>query len=80
VSSACHPAPLQFPGGQDKLGEPHWIGSGRMAIDGLKEVQEAVMLIEAGLSTYKRMREAAMIIRKSFPSKCVKRWNGDRQG
>ncbi|EHN81407.1 portal protein B, partial [Escherichia coli TA124] len=23
-----------------------------MAIDGLKEVQEAVMLIEAGLSTY----------------------------
>ncbi|WP_202303702.1 phage portal protein [Dryocola clanedunensis] len=29
-----------------------WIGSGRMAIDGLKEVQEAVMLIEAGLSTF----------------------------
>ncbi|GDX06648.1 phage portal protein [Buttiauxella sp. A111] len=29
-----------------------WIGSGRMAIDGLKEVSEAVMLIEAGLSTF----------------------------
>jgi lambda family phage portal protein len=29
-----------------------WIGSGRLAIDGLKEVQEAVMLIEAGLSTF----------------------------
>ncbi len=25
-----------------------------MAIDGLKEVQEAVMLIEAGLSTYEK--------------------------
>lgn len=58
-----------------------WIGSGRMAIDGLKEVQEAVMLIEAGLSTYeKNARSAAMIIRKSLPSRCVKRWNGDRQG
>lgn len=33
-------------------GNCEWIGSGRMAIDGLKEVQEAVMLIEAGLSTY----------------------------
>ncbi|GHL45167.1 hypothetical protein ECZU29_00170 [Escherichia coli] len=32
-------------------GNCDWIGSGRMAIDGLKEVQEAVMLIEAGLST-----------------------------
>lgn len=29
-----------------------WIGAGRLAIDGLKEVQEAVMLIESGLSTY----------------------------
>lgn len=29
-----------------------WIGAGRLAIDGLKEVQEAVMLIEAGLSTF----------------------------
>ena len=29
-----------------------WIGAGRLAIDGLKEVQEAVMLIEGGLSTY----------------------------
>ncbi|KAB8307252.1 phage portal protein [Erwinia endophytica] len=33
-------------------GNCEWIGAGRMAIDGLKEVQEAVMLIEAGLSTY----------------------------
>ncbi|ENH0675902.1 phage portal protein [Escherichia coli] len=31
-----------------------WIGSGRMAIDGLKEVQEAVMRIEGGLSTYEK--------------------------
>lgn len=30
----------------------NWIGSGRIAIDGLKEVKEAVMRIEAGLSTY----------------------------
>lgn len=29
-----------------------WIGAGRLAIDGLKEVQESAMLIEAGLSTY----------------------------
>ncbi|MGQ7790135.1 hypothetical protein ACULNC_17385 [Shigella flexneri] len=31
-----------------------WIGSGRMAIDGLEEVQESVMRIEAGLSTYEK--------------------------
>lgn len=31
-----------------------WIGSGRMAIDGLKEVQESVMRIDAGLSTYEK--------------------------
>lgn len=31
-----------------------WIGAGRMAIDGLKEVQESVMLIEGGLSTYEK--------------------------
>ena len=29
-----------------------WIGSGRMAIDGLKEVRESIMKIEYGLSTY----------------------------
>ena len=29
-----------------------WIGSGRLAIDGLKEVKEAVLRIEKGLSTY----------------------------
>ncbi|MCL1124151.1 phage portal protein [Shewanella surugensis] len=36
-----------------------WIGSGRMAIDGLKEVKEAVLLIESGLSTYEE--EAAKL-------------------
>ncbi|MBD1559493.1 phage portal protein [Vibrio sp. S9_S30] len=36
-----------------------WIGAGRMAIDGLKEVKEAVLLIESGLSTYEE--EAAKL-------------------
>lgn len=31
-----------------------WIGSGRIAIDGLKEVKEAVLRIESGLSTYEK--------------------------
>lgn len=31
-----------------------WIGSGRLAIDGLKEVKEAVLRIESGLSTYEK--------------------------
>ncbi|SDI11672.1 phage portal protein, lambda family, partial [Vibrio xiamenensis] len=31
-----------------------WIGSGRLAIDGLKEVKESVLRIESGLSTYER--------------------------
>lgn len=31
-----------------------WIGAGRMAIDGLKEVQESMLLIDAGLSTYEK--------------------------
>lgn len=31
-----------------------WIGAGRMAIDGLKEVQESVMRIDSGLSTYEK--------------------------
>ncbi len=40
-----------------------------MAIDGLKEVQEAVMLIEAGLSTYeKSARNAVTTIRKFCPA------------
>ncbi len=44
-------------------------------IDGLKEVQEAVMLIEAGLSTYeKECANAATTIRKFLPSRSVKRW------
>lgn len=35
-------------------GNCDWIGFGRMVIDGLKEVQEAVMLIEVGLSIYEK--------------------------
>ncbi|MEH6825638.1 MAG: phage portal protein, partial [Motiliproteus sp.] len=31
-----------------------WIGSGRLAIDGLKEVKEAILRIESGLSTYEK--------------------------
>lgn len=31
-----------------------WIGSGRLQIDGLKEVKESILLIEAGLSTYEK--------------------------
>ena len=31
-----------------------WIGSGRMAIDGLKEVKEAVLRISSGLSSYEK--------------------------
>jgi lambda family phage portal protein len=31
-----------------------WIGQGRLAIDGLKEVKEAVLRIESGLSTYEK--------------------------
>ena len=36
-----------------------WIGSGRLAIDGLKEVKESVLRIESGLSTYEK--EAALM-------------------
>ncbi len=39
---------------RDQPGHAEWIGAGRMAIDGLKEVQESVMRIEAGLSTYEK--------------------------
>lgn len=31
-----------------------WIGAGRLSIDGLKEVKEAVLRIESGLSTYEK--------------------------
>ncbi|HHA2249985.1 TPA: phage portal protein [Enterobacter ludwigii] len=47
-------ARFSFPEARSAWGNCDWIGSGRMAIDGLKEVQEAVMLIEAGLSTYEK--------------------------
>jgi len=47
-------ARFSFHEARTSWGNANWIGSGRMAIDGLKEVQEAVMLIEAGLSTYEK--------------------------
>ncbi|EOY4659050.1 phage portal protein, partial [Escherichia coli] len=47
-------ARFSFQEARSAWGNADWIGSGRMAIDGLKEVQEAVMLIEAGLSTYEK--------------------------
>jgi lambda family phage portal protein len=31
-----------------------WIGSGRITIDGLKEVKESILRLEAGLSTYEK--------------------------
>lgn len=31
-----------------------WIGAGRMAMDGLKEIKESILLIESGLSTYEK--------------------------
>ncbi|CAK2033222.1 Phage portal protein [Vibrio crassostreae] len=31
-----------------------WIGSGRLSIDGIKEVKESILLIESGLSTYQK--------------------------
>ncbi|WP_371301630.1 hypothetical protein [Escherichia coli] len=47
---------VQFdaPGMLAETSRAEWIGAGRMAIDGLKEVQESVMRIEAGLSTYEK--------------------------
>lgn len=36
-----------------------WIGAGRLSIDGLKEVKEAILRIESGLSTYEK--ELAMM-------------------
>ena len=45
-------ARFSFQEARNSWAKCEWIGSGRMAIDGLKEVQEAAMLIEAGLSTY----------------------------
>ncbi|HAU05688.1 MAG TPA: phage portal protein [Pseudoalteromonas shioyasakiensis] len=32
----------------------NWIGSGRLSIDGIKEVKESILLIESGLSTYQK--------------------------
>jgi hypothetical protein len=47
-----------------------------MAIDGLKEVQEAVMLIEAGLSTYeKECAKRGDDYQEILPSRYVKLWS-----
>ncbi len=47
-----------------------------MAIDGLKEVQEAVMLIEAGLSTYeKECAKRGDDYQEILPSRSRKRWS-----
>ena len=46
-------ARFSFQEARSAWGNCDWIGSGRMAGSGLKEVQEAVMLI-AGLSTYEK--------------------------
>lgn len=47
-----------------------------MAIDGLKEVQEAVMLIEAGLSTYeKECAKRGDDYQEILPNRSVKRWS-----
>lgn len=59
---ALHRKELILPRGANRNfyeGKAAWcnaefIGAGRMAIDGLKEVKEAVMRIEAGLSTYEK--------------------------
>lgn len=48
------PARLHFMQARSSWSRAEWIGAGRMAIDGLKEVQESVMLIEGGLSTYEK--------------------------
>ncbi|MCM1616551.1 hypothetical protein NBY22_00025 [Escherichia coli] len=52
-----------------------------MAIDGLKEVQEAVMLIEAGLSTYeKECAKRGDDYQEILPSRSVKRWSAAQPG
>ena len=52
-------ARLDFYQGKAAWCNADWIGSGRLAIDGLKEVKEAVLRIESGLSTYEK--EAALM-------------------
>ncbi len=70
-------ARFSFQEARSAPGNCDWIGSGRMAIDGLKEVQEAVMLIEAGLSTYeKECAKRGDDYQEIFlPSRSVKRWS-----
>lgn len=48
-----------YDGGLASWTSCEWIGTGRLAIDGLKEVKESVLRIESGLSTYEK--ELAMM-------------------
>lgn len=69
-------ARFSFQEARTAWGNANWIGSGRMAIDGLKEVQEAVMLIEAGLSTYeKECAKRGDDYQEIFLSRYVKLWS-----
>jgi capsid protein len=69
-------ARFSFQEARTAWGNANWIGSGRMAIDGLKEVQEAVMLIEAvSARMRKSVPNAEKIIRRFLPSRYVKLWS-----
>jgi lambda family phage portal protein len=46
------PNNVNFWSSRSALCRADWIGSGRMSIDGVKEIKEAILKIEAGLSTY----------------------------
>ncbi len=73
-------ARFSFQEARTAWGNANWIGSGRMAIDGLKEVQEAVMLIEPVSAHMRRsVPNAEMTIRKYFLSRYVKLWSAARR-
>lgn len=46
------PSGTNFWEARSALCRADWIGSGRMSIDGVKEIKEAILKIESGLSTY----------------------------
>lgn len=48
------PKNVNFWQNRSALCRSDWIGTGRMAIDGVKEVKESILLIESGLSTYEK--------------------------
>lgn len=48
------PSGVNFWEARSALCRADWIGTGRMAIDGIKEVKESILLIESGLSTYEK--------------------------